>query len=849
MRKFLFFSVLFLCCVLQAAKLSLSLDRAKIYQGESVIANVVLDGSRENANVPVFGNAQDDEIEYLGSRDSSQRSIMIVNGKMTDNSVERRVFVFRITPSTAGTFATGDVTLKTKDGVIRAPGKTIAVTGVEKRDDIIATVSCDDTTVMVDGQFTVNLTVSLRALDPPYGEVEPILQGQPLHIDADFLNMTEVKGLNLPDLEKILNGLISRRSNTEPSFSINSYVSRGMSMSFFDIGGDPFAERPIQFRLPPKRVKRDGVDYFDYSISLDYTPTAEGDYTFGPVTVKGEIIKGANADRTAQLEEVFVVGPAVTVRVVPPPEEGRPDTFIGSVGKSLKAKASLDTSRCKVGDPLTLTLDLTGKFSLSNLRPPLLSFQPSFSEDFRVYDDNIESENIEDGKRFKYRVRPLKAGTLEFPPVYVAYYDTVSNAYVTVATDPMPLQVEETTRIAATSSGEGEEETGDSAALSATAKVPDGIMSSFADPEPRCLAYGSGKCLLVILLAPVAWLLVVALKALVAVAVRRYRESGLGRRASASLRSFRKARALAGTDPVAAASSASAAARVAVAAKLGLETVSMTVPEMRRELSARGIDEKTVADICSSFEELERLSYSHGEATADGVKAIIDMLGEALQKAGTALKVIIGILLLAVSVPETSSALGTDPAAFEWERANQAMATSFEESDFLEAARLYYSMVTNGASRGPLYYNLSTALLLAGQPVAAQEALSIAERHLGTCDEIANNMKLASASGQIPVSRIFLCWHYGLPFAMRLDLAVACWLVFWAVLVLLTLAGKSKRLRFLRSFLRLLAALAMLAVIVFGASAALSYLQERNGELPRVGAALVPQTLEQGEAK
>ncbi len=854
MKRLAFLCVLLFVAALQAATLSLSLDRTRIYLGESVIANVALEGSRDDRNIPVFQKASPDEVEYLGSRDNSQHSIVIINGKVTRNDFEGRVFVFRITPSAAGTFQTGAVSVKTQSGTISASGARIEVTGVEKRDDISASVSCGDQTVLVDSQFTITLSVLIRALPAPNADFEPIMPGQPLHLEAGYLNGEEVKGLKLPDLNAALNNLVSRRAGREAAFTLNDYKQRGMSLDLFDFGGDPFAARPIQFRIPPKKVQRDGTNYWEYAVSLDYLPTAEGDYTFGPVTVKGSIIVGARPDGTARMDEVFVVGPAVTVRVVPPPEEGRPDYFVGSVGKSMRAAASLDTSRCKVGDPLTLTLDLTGEISVSNLKPPLLSLQPNHSDDFRIYDDNIESENIEGGKRFKYRVRPLRAGTLEFPAVLVAYFNSVKGAYETVATDPMPLQVEETTRIAASSVTDSADADGSVRDASNGVLVPDGIVSAAADPSPRCLARGSKALAAMLAGAPALWLFVIALRAL-AGWLRRRRERGtLGRRASSNLRAFRQARVRAEKDPSAAAAAASSAARVALAAKLGLETVSLTVPEMRKALADRSVPAETIAETCAAFEDLERLSYAHG-AEGDGTSARerIDHLGTALEKVFAALKAVIAAAIILGAAPRETRADGLAPDAFEWERAGQAMAAAVTDEDFLGVAGMYYAMVTNGAASGPLFYNLGTALLLAGKKPAAAEALMAAERRMGTSAEVADNLRLALAdegtSGHLPVSRVFLCWHYGIPYPTRIDLAALGWTVFWIAVAAVALLGHGRRLRPLRALLRAIAALALILFAVYGASIAITFLQNRHNDLPRTAATLIAPTSSPNSAK
>ena len=843
MKRLAFACVLLCVAAVQAATLGLSLDRTRIYLGESVIANVTLEGSRDDRNIPVFQKAAPNEVEYLGSRDNSRHSIVIINGKVTRNDFEGRVFVFRITPSAAGTFETGTVSVKTPSGILSATGARIEVTGVEKRDDISASVTCGDQTVLVDSPFTITLSVLIRALPAPNAEFEPIMPGQPLHLEAEYLNGAEVKGLKLPDLNAALNSLVSRRAGREAAFTLNDYKQRGMSLDLFDFGGDPFAARPIQFRIPYKKIQRDGTNYWEYAVSLDYTPTAEGDYTFGPVTVKGAIIVGARPDGTAKMDEVFVVGPAVTVRVVPPPEEGRPDYFIGSVGKSMRATASLDTSRCKVGDPLTLTLDLAGEISVSNLKPPILSLQPGHSDDFRIYDDNIESENIEGGKRFKYRVRPLRAGTLEFPAVLVAYFNTAKGAYETVATDPMPLQVEETTRIAASSVTDNAAADGTVRDAAGSVLVPDGIVASASDPPPRCLARGPKALAALLAGAPALWVLVVALRAL-AGWLRRRRERGtLGRRASSNLRAFRQARARVSKDPTAAAAAASSAARVALAAKLGLETVSLTVPEMRKALADRAVPGETIDETCAAFEDLEQLSYSHGSEDGDTACQRIDRLGSALEKAFAALRAVIAAALLLGAATRETHAAGLVPDTFEWERAEQTMAAAVTDEDFLGAAAMYYAMVTNGAASGPLFYNLGTALLLSGKKLAAAEALVAAERRMGTSAEVADNLRLALAdegsSGHLPVSRVFLCWHYGIPFATRIDLAVLGWAAFWFAAAAVALLGHCRCLRPFRALLRAVAALSLILFVIYGASVAITVLQNRHADLPRTAAALI----------
>jgi hypothetical protein len=216
------------------------------------------------------------------------------------------------------------------------PGPSVQVKGIEQQDRVIASLSASSTSVLVEEPFTVTLSVAVAELPDPYAE-----SNEPLHpnllpqLTADFLEIRQDSpGLKSPDLNQILNNLIDQ-SGRQPGFAINDYKTRDMSSGFGRLFGDddPFRPRPIRFRLPTSRVTLNGKKYRAYTLALDYTPTKEGEFTFGPLSFKGTVISDVTADRQAVTRDIYTIGPAVTVRVVPPPDEGRPETFIGSVGK------------------------------------------------------------------------------------------------------------------------------------------------------------------------------------------------------------------------------------------------------------------------------------------------------------------------------------------------------------------------------------------------------------------------------------------------------------------------------------------------------------------------------------
>lgn len=798
--------VLFACAAARAASLSLNVDRVKIYVGESVTANVVLDGSSSGKDVPVFENPDNASIEFLGSQDSSNSFISFVNGKLEKRSEQKRVFTFRITPTAAGKCRTGAVKL---GGSLSSPGETIYVTDIETRPDIFATIECAERAVMAEMKFSVNVAVFIRQLPDDASQYEPILPAQPLHIEADFLAPQEdVKGIEQPDMSDVLSKLLSKKHGTEPCFSINSYKRQSAFPSFFD----PFENAQAEFRLPSELVSTNGATFWKYSVRLPYKALANGSYVFGPAKVKGRIVVGVNDDRTPAVDDVFIIAPALTVNVVPPPEKDRPASFCGAIGRSLKATALLDTAKCKVGDPLTLTVEITGDVGKDNIRPPLLSETKEVTDFFRVYDDNVETETMADGKRFKYRLRPLKPGTIELPSLDVAFYDVENLRYEVVRTDAMPLQVEATTQIVAVSNGdEGVQEEED------PSNVPDGIMASPADAaKPH---FPKSLLARIATIPPALWLLVVLAKALARFAVRRRRASSSARRAAAELKAL---------GASATAADALRHAKSFVHLAFGTESVAPTLSEISTAMAAAGSPASVVNDVTEAVSRLERLEYS---SVADGdVGQAIGELHAALAKAcdarrrrgaGAAVVALFAALLPLATIAEA-------PSGFEWERANEAMGTARTAADFLDAANLYRGMVADGKASGPLFYNYGTALLLAERPRAAVAAFAAAERRMGTFGDVENNfrMALAASSGngaeQIPSSRYLLAPHFALPLATRIDVAAAAWLALWTLMIAAALLPKSAPRRFLLA----LACASAAVALFFAASSAASIAQE-----------------------
>jgi hypothetical protein len=429
-----------------AAADNISLDvhasRNQVYLGESFNMQVAISGS-ESTSEPDLTGIKACTIRPLGSRSENRFSLSSVNGRMTRQHVVRRIFEYEIMPAQAGEFRAGPVSMKVGNQAYTHPGPAIRVQGIEDQDQVRITVQASREAVLVEEPFEITLLIFLRRLPSNLADADPIYPSNPPRLNADFFDQQAPEGLEGPNIGQLLQQRLA--TGRRPGFAINNYQTDPMSIPLFGLH-DPF-NRTAVFQLDRTAVTENGIHYFQYAFPLRYVPKKEGTYTFGPVVFKGPVAVGLDSHGQPLERQIFAVGPAVTVRVLPPPEEGRPSTFIGVIGSNLVVEASLDAQTCRVGDPLTMTLTLSGSANFEGVVPPVLGNQPSLTRHFKVYDDTVQARTLDGKRQFTYTIRPIAANTIELPPIEVAYYDTQKRRYEVARSTVLPLRVNETTQV------------------------------------------------------------------------------------------------------------------------------------------------------------------------------------------------------------------------------------------------------------------------------------------------------------------------------------------------------------------------------------------------------------------
>lgn len=135
-----------------------------------------------------------------------------------------------------------------------------------------------------------------------------------------------------------------------------------------------------------------------------------------------------------------IVAPSVEVQVDPLPQ--RPAGFSGGVGK-FSISASLDKQAVSANDPVTLRVVVTGNGNLKLIKQPEVNLPKDFDKYSPKTTDKtkLTANGLEGNMIYDFLFVPRNQGEYTIPALSFTYYDTTTNAYNTVKTNPLTLTV------------------------------------------------------------------------------------------------------------------------------------------------------------------------------------------------------------------------------------------------------------------------------------------------------------------------------------------------------------------------------------------------------------------------
>jgi BatD DUF11 like domain len=145
---------------------------------------------------------------------------------------------------------------------------------------------------------------------------------------------------------------------------------------------------------------------------------------------------GSLGERT----ELPIRSETATLNVKPLPPNP-PSSFSGAIGNFTFA-VDAKPKTVQVGDPITVTATISGRGNFDRMNGPALQDEHGWhkyppSSKFKQDDD----VGISGEKSFETVIAPNEKKT-ELPPLAFAYFDPIKESYVTLRSDPIPIQVE-----------------------------------------------------------------------------------------------------------------------------------------------------------------------------------------------------------------------------------------------------------------------------------------------------------------------------------------------------------------------------------------------------------------------
>ena len=417
----------------QAPELIVEIDRDQVYEGESFIYQITLNHV-ENPSAPVLGGFDDFQVQSLGVRSLNSSQITIINGRRSEIIRRGQQYNYRLTPKHSGNLTIPAPTASVDGETLTGRQIQVQVVPPQKQDTVLLDHTVDRLTVYPTQAFTVTLVIAVKELPGTARKGDPLtVQRQPPAVSIPWLDDDSlVEGLEPQrSWKQILEPTMSRRGY---GFQVNN-IGSSSAFSFFD-------NRAAGFRPSPRQRLRDDSDgnatnYWEYEFHRTFVPQRPGQFDLGPVSLKGTF---ADRVQNGQLTgtDIYAVAENVSVNVRQVPMEGQPDSYIGAVGR-LTADVQIAPLTVRVGDPMTLTVTVSGPGNVQDTRPPRIAEMPSVAESFRTYSATEETSGRT--RNFIYSLRPLDTDITEFPSLPVSFFDVESEQYVTVQTDAIPITV------------------------------------------------------------------------------------------------------------------------------------------------------------------------------------------------------------------------------------------------------------------------------------------------------------------------------------------------------------------------------------------------------------------------
>ena len=383
----------------------------ELFRGEEIIYQVQVSGS-DSPERPDTGGILDFEVMFDSERANNSRSISIINGRRSEVVQTGYLFNFRLVAKKSGTLVIPAVPVAVDGTTYRTQPVQILVKEPQETEDY-------------------KLRISLSK--------ESCYVGEPVVLEVVWYWDTE------------------KRATSLTSFAVPAFTS--VDFASYPVEVDPQTGGKV-LRLPiqgedtvvvQREGNLEGRRYTTLRFERVLLPRRAGIIQIPRATVVFEGVTGFEQYRdffgrvsTREVVGKFVVpSNAAELQVRELPSQGRPDSFLGLVGE-YHIETSANPLVVSVGDPITLTIRVSGSGHLEEFRLPPLQSLSNLADSFKIPTDRASGVMQDKTKVFTQTIRARNAEVAAIPSIELAYFDPSSRSYVTTRSEPIPLTVKET---------------------------------------------------------------------------------------------------------------------------------------------------------------------------------------------------------------------------------------------------------------------------------------------------------------------------------------------------------------------------------------------------------------------
>jgi len=551
-------------------------DKDEVLVGEALTLQLHVSGVSK-ANPPDTSVIQDFTVQFRGT----SQNVQVVNSHIT----RTLVFNYRLVPKRAGALTIPAIAVSAGGRMARSQPLVVRAVGAETKPDFELRQELSRPRCYVGEAVTLTVTWYLGQ--------------QPRNIDIDFPILAN-PAFTVPEPD------LSTVQDPRSVWRLRNAVvvprqGRGM------LNGKPYTTVAFEFVLIPRQAGTLAIPAV--VVSCDVLAGYRESRRRSPF---GGILNDPffGGGREEVLRTVSIHSNALTLQVRQVPATGRPANFAGHVGR-YKIAAQAVPIEVNIGEPITLTLKISGPEYLEDVAAPALDRQPNLTADFKIPPE-IESGKIENGvKTFTQTIRAKRADVTEIPAIELPYFDTETERYAVARTAPIPLEVKET-KVVTAQDAEGHAPVVAGRALKAWSR---GIMANYDDLGVlQDQYYGpetwlrSPSWIALLVLPPCAYFALL----LATITIRRRQadpRAVQARKAAAVFRRALQRTRQPGTDPYAVVLQA---LRSYLGSKLRLAPGALTFADVDAPLTKRGVTPEQRLELGALFEACTAGRYAGG---------------------------------------------------------------------------------------------------------------------------------------------------------------------------------------------------------------------------------------------